>query len=55
MVELTNCFESNFVDASTRKTAKYHHLLEEMQSKWYEAHNSLPTGGVLGHSRHGGF
>ena len=37
MVELTVCFESNFVDASKRKAAKYHHLLEEARSKGYKA------------------
>ena len=37
MIKLTVCFETNFVDAATRKAAKHHHLLDQAQTKGYKA------------------
>ena len=36
MVELTVCFESNFVEAAERKSAKYMDLVEQSHTKGYE-------------------
>ena len=36
MVELTVCFESNFVEAAERKSAKYMDLVEQSHTKGYK-------------------
>ena len=37
LVELTECFETNFEEAAQRKTAKYHHLLEQAKARGYRS------------------
>ena len=35
MAELTVCFETNFEEAASRKSAKYDHLVEQAKAKGY--------------------
>ena len=37
LVELTVCFETNFVEAARRKTAKYLHLVEQAKARGYRS------------------